>query len=328
MMYPAMMPAKSGRVGRIFGWSATGILLSLLLISIMVNVYLAVFVRSMTSDVREVTYQPGDSKQRIVILPIVGVIDEEMSHFVTQAVQSLRRKHPAAIVLRVNSGGGGVGASDRIWNQLQILKEELDIPIVASMGSAAASGGYYVLASADHIFAEPTTITGSIGVMAQGFTFNGSLDKLGITPETLIATRSDRKDLGNPWRSWTENDRVRIRQLLDTAYERFVKVVHTGRREHMTLEAVRQTANGDIFTLSDALANKLVDEEGYISDAINKAKTLAGMPPAQTPHVTLITRPASLTSLLSSSSSMIDRLNTQTIRNTLIELAVPRLEYR
>src|SRR5690606_2688533 len=109
----------------------------------------------------------------------------------------LRENKPKALILRIDSGGGTVGASDRIWNELARFRQETEIPIVASFGSIAASGGYYIAAGADHIIAEPTCITGSIGVMANVMTFDRLLDKVGVTPEVLVAQGSPEKDVAN-----------------------------------------------------------------------------------------------------------------------------------
>ncbi len=328
MPYPAA-PRGGGALTRI----ATSLIVTLLIGSVVLNVYLGVIVASMYGGVNEKSYLPGDSDGRIVILPIEGLIDSSTADFVHDALRHLREKKPAAIVLRVDSGGGYVAPSDQIWQELSTYKSETGVPIIASFGSTAASGGYYVAALADQIIAEPTTITGSIGVIAQGFTVHELLDKIGVTPEVIASTESTEKDLLNPMRAWDERDRAKIRVILDSAYERFVDVVHQGRGAtvSMTEEEARAVATGEVFTLREAMDRKLVDQEGYLADAITAAQKAGGIPASVKPNVTRIGPPRSFSVLnLMGAADVPDltALDPNRVRGWAHELSAPRLMYR
>lgn len=324
-------PAPPSRTGGIMTRVVTGLVASLLLISIVLNFYLGIFFMSSMRGPQEAVYAKGDMDSRIVILPVSGAIDETTSVEIRRSLVALRDNPPKAIVLRVDSPGGGVSASDRIWYELKKFKAEFDIPIVASFGSLAASGGYYISADADYIFVEPTTITGSIGVIAQAFTVQNLLDKIGVTPEVIAATEATKKDTLSPFRAWTEKDRDELRMILDQAYTRFVDIVANGRSKVLSREEVLKLATGEVFTAQQALANKLADEEGYLDAAIDKAKELAGIAATDTPAVMVISpqKSFSLMSLLGQShaGSASELLDSNRLRKVAGELSTPRLEY-
>lgn len=335
-VYPPPAPAAAPRrrgAGGIIGWVMSSLLGTVLVFSLFLNAYFFVFFVSMRMGPTEEVYIEGDGGQRIVVLPIEGLIDDGTAAFVHDALQALRDNPPKAIILRVDSGGGYVTPSDQIWKRIDDFKRKTGIPIVASFGSTAASGGYYVAASADAIVAEPTCITGSIGVIAQAFTFNGLLDKVGVTPEVITSTDSTRKDLLNPMRPWTEQDRQKLRSVLDSAYERFVQVVHQGRQQvvpGLTLEEVRQVATGEFFTVADAIRLKLVDQEGYLIDAVEAAKARAGLAPGTQPQVSWMHRPRpfGLGGLLGSSSdASFSDITGKELRSWMLELGTPTMLY-
>jgi protease-4 len=174
-----------------------------------------------------------------------------------------------AVILRVDSPGGSVFASDEIYLQLK----EMDKPVVAAMGSLAASGGYYVSAPADEIWASPHTLTCSIGVISQFINLEGFAEEYGVTAVTVKSGQF--KDTGNPFREFTEADRVLWQALIDEAYSAFVKVVAEGRQ--MTEEQVRTIADGRICSGLQAQQMNLVDSLGYLPDAIDRAAELGGI---------------------------------------------------
>lgn len=328
MMYPPPQPpARNSILSRIM----VSVITSVLLLSIGMNIYLGIIFAASLSGPSETTYEVGNSTKRIVILNVKGTIDDSAAAFVHEAVKALRDNPPSAVVLRVDSGGGGVSASDRIWHDLTTFHKNSKVPVVASYGSAAASGGYYISAFADYIIAEPTCMTGSIGVMAPIFTVQGLVEKIGVTPETIVATQSPRKDVANDiMRAWTEDDRKVVKGLLDHAYERFVTIVAEGRSKHLKPEEVRILADGSIYTASQAVDNKLVDGVGYLDDAIAKATELAALPKGTKPTVTLMQprKPFRLASLLDmSTGSIASGIDADQIRTWLNDLATPRLEY-
>jgi protease-4 len=207
---------------------------------------------------------------KIAIVTIDGLIlGDTVEHAIHQIHQAREDKQVKAVVLRVDSPGGTVSGSDRIWREVEILKQKK--PVVASMGGLAASGGYYVAAPADAIFAEPTTMTGSIGVIAEFPQASELMSKIGVGFET-IAT-GEWKDSGSPFRPMTEREKSRWHEVLDYAYQRFVRVVAQGRQ--LPLKEVLALANGKVYTAQEALDLKLVNAIGYQDDAIAEAKARA-----------------------------------------------------
>lgn len=174
-----------------------------------------------------------------------------------------------AIVLAVNSPGGGANASDLIYHALK----GVDKPIVVTMGDVAASGGYYISMASDWIVANPDTLTGSIGVISEFPNAAGLLEKAGV--EFVVVTSGPRKDFGSPYREMTEEERVYWQTTVDEIYQSFVEIVAEGRR--MPVEDVQPLADGGVFTGKQALEVKLVDQVGYEEDAIAKAAALGGI---------------------------------------------------
>ncbi|MEE9212038.1 MAG: signal peptide peptidase SppA [Phycisphaeraceae bacterium] len=326
--YPPPAPPKPR--GGILTRVITGLLTTLLIFSIVLNFYLGGIVFRMTTGPTESVYLEGDHDQRIVILPVRGAIGKEQAAFVRDALMVLKKKPPVAVILRVDSPGGGIAASDRIAHLLEMFRADTGKPIVASFGSIAASGGYYIAAGSDYIIAEPTTITGSIGVIAQGFTIGELLNKIGVKPETVTSTEAVKKDVLDWTRDWTDEDRELLRRFLDSGQERFVQVVLKGRPQ-MSEQDVKQVATGEPFTAQQALQHKLIDGEGYIEDAIEQAKKLAGLAASDRPEVTVISPPRSLLdTIMGTSSSPLDgpTISGEQVRRVLTELATPKLEYR
>ena len=317
---------KSRLLSRLLGT----LISSVLIISLSVNVYAWVWFKASTGGPNEVMYQDGNPDERIVIVPIKGIIGDDTTGFVRSALATLKARPPKAVILRIDSGGGAVGASDRTYYALLKFKEELNIPIVASFGSYAASGGYYVAVPADHIFAEPTTITGSIGVMGGTFTGERLLRMIGVKAEILTATNSPEKDIANTnWRDWTERDRQTVLRLLDRAHDRFVEVVTLGRKLKLTAEQVKELANGAVFTAEEAIANGLVDESGYLDKAIDKAAQLAGIDPAIKPLVNVIVPRSSPLDMLTGGRIQSDTPPVAVqLRQLIEEMQAIRLEYR
>jgi protease-4 len=285
----AYQPAPAKRGGGL-ARTLAGIMGLLLISSLAVNVWLSQIVNTFFAGPHEVTYAEGTSDQRIVILPVEGMIDGRTAEFLRESLDQLRGANaPAGIVLRVDSGGGGVGPSDRIWHHLRRFREQTDVPIVASFGSVAASGGYYIAADSDHIIAERSCTTGSIGVMGMAFTVEELMDKIGITPEILEAPGSPEKGVANNiFRPWNEEDRQVVRQRLSDAHQQFVQVVRDGRiprSEELTEQRVSELASGQTFSAEEALKAHLVDEVGYLRQAIEKAAELGGIPSEDEPRV-------------------------------------------
>lgn len=177
-----------------------------------------------------------------------------------------------AVVLRINSPGGAAAASREIRDQVVKLGKS-GKKVVASMGDVAASGGYMVACAADKILANPSTTTGSIGVIMQFQNTEELYDKLGI--RTITIKSGPHKDMGSPGRPLTEEEREILQSMIDDMYDQFVSVVAEGR--NMTKEEVRQVADGRVFTGRQALELGLVDQLGDFYDAVEVAKEMAGI---------------------------------------------------
>jgi protease-4 len=175
----------------------------------------------------------------------------------------------AAIVLRIDSPGGSALASDMIWRQTKIVGK----PIVASMSDVAASGGYYIAMGCDKIYAEPGTLTGSIGVVGGKMALRGMYNKIGVT--TSVISRGKNAALFSATDKWNPSERAAIERLMRDVYKQFTSKVAEGR--HMPLERVLELAGGRVYTGRDAKQNGLVDELGTLKDAIGQAKSLAGI---------------------------------------------------
>ncbi len=325
---PPPVPVRS-KTGGLLSRVLTGVITSVLFLSIGLNFYLGAWFASSMAGPSESTYTAGDWDRRIVILPINGMIDADTAKFVHQALKNLCEDPPRAVVLRVNSGGGSVAASDRIWHDVVTFKDQTRVPVVASFGSVAASGGYYIAAPADYIIAEPSTITGSIGVIAQAFTVQELLGKIGVKPELIVSTQSTKKDMLNPVREWTPQDRQMLRSILDHAYDQFVGVVEQGRRG-LDKQQVQQLATGEVYTAQQAQANQLIDAQGYLDAAIVKARELAGIGQDEEPMVTIMSPPRGLSLFGAIRSPVTDpgSIGTPLIRRWLTDLSTPQIEYR
>lgn len=193
-----------------------------------------------------------------------------------------------AIVFRVNSPGGSATASDQIWRAVQEVREAFDKPVVVSMADYAASGGYYVSAGADWIVANPSTITGSIGIFGGKFGISGALDEIGINAEAIEVGGSFTGAFTTT-EPFTEGQREAITQWLQRGYDRFVSLVADGRG--LAVEEVDARARGRVWSGQHALEQGLVDELGGIMTAIAKARSLANIP--ESSEVRYLTYPQS-----------------------------------
>ena len=286
-------------------------------------------ISNVPTAILEEVYRDGD-RNRVAVIPVVGIIESSQAAFVRSAVDhALKQSNIRAIVLRVDSPGGGVTSSDQIWYEIERLKKA-GLPVIASYGGIAASGGYYVSCSADEIVAEPTCITGSIGVIAQIFTLEGLMDKVGIEPVTLVATDSPEKNTANDlFRSWNDKDRQKILTMLDAAYDTFNQRVKDGRKTVITDAAtIDALADGSIFTAQAAVDNGLVDRIGYLDDAITRAETAAGLRVGSS-TVVFLRQPPSFSDMLMAHEQpqKANMLNADTIRSFVNDLASPRVMY-
>ena len=215
--------------------------------------------------------EDGDSTEKIVKLTVDGTIasggssglfaSEGYNHenFMEQLKAIQEDKSVKGIFLEVNSPGGGVYESAEIAKTLKDIRADRNIPMYVSMKNTAASGGYYISAQADKIFATDETVTGSIGVIMSGLNYSGLLEKLGVKDTTVKSGAL--KDMGSSTRPTTKEDQEVLQAYIDSAYNRFVKVVSEGR--HKTEAEVKQIADGRIYDGAQAKGIGVVDEIAF-----------------------------------------------------------------
>jgi len=207
---------------------------------------------------------------KLGILEVAGSIVDSRQ-MIEQIKEFRERSNIKAVVIRIDSPGGGVGPSQEIYSELKRLAEEK--PLVVSMGSVAASGGYYLAVAGERIFANPGTITGSIGVIMSFPNYQELMGKVGIQTEVVKSGRF--KDVGSATRSFSEADRTLLQGMIDDVHQQFVEAVSAGR--HMPIDRLQPFVDGRIFTGRQAKDIGLIDELGTLNDAIKYAATVAGM---------------------------------------------------
>lgn len=210
------------------------------------------------------------SGKKIGLVELEGIIISSR-----KVVRNIRRMGDSesirAIVLRIDTPGGGVAASQEIYDAVKSVRELK--PVVVSMGSVAASGGYYVACGADTIIANPGTTTGSIGVIMEIPNIEGLLDKLGIRFNVIKSGKF--KDIGSPYRPMTSAEKEHLQTYIDDAFDQFVKVVSESR--NLSEDTVLSFADGRVFTGRQALELGLVDQLGNYEDAIQLAAKMSGI---------------------------------------------------
>lgn len=215
-------------------------------------------------------------KNELSISSGVGLV--EVKGLIIDPLETVKQLHDfgkddkvKAVVLRIDSPGGVVGPSQEIWSAVKRLKEKK--PVVVSMGSVAASGGYYIAAPATLIYANPGTITGSIGVLMKFSNLEGLMGKVGMKSFTLKTGKF--KDVGSPSRTMSDDEKAMLQSVIENTHSQFVKAVAEGRR--LSEEKVREIADGRIFSGEQAVANKLIDRLGTMQDAVAEAGRLGGI---------------------------------------------------
>ena len=229
-----------------------------------------------------VSHNPA-ARDKVVILPIEGVILETEEGFVSRAIDhALKDENVKAVVLRVNSPGGSVSGSDYLYHHLRRFAEndKRKVPLVVSMGGIAASGGYYVAmavgSTPDAIFAEPTTFTGSIGVLIPHYNLVELMQKVGVEDDSIAS--NPLKMMGSLSKPMTEKERQIFQSLVDDSFDRFKQIVRSGRSKfEKDPAALDRLATGQIYAAEQAKKNGLVDQIGFLEDAVDRAIALAGL---------------------------------------------------
>ncbi len=208
--------------------------------------------------------------EKVGIIELIGVISD--SKEIINNLKTFREDESIkAIIIRIDSPGGGVGPSQEIFRE---VRKTIKVKkVVASMGSVAASGGYYVAAGTDGIIANPGTITGSIGVIMGYTNFRKLLQKIGLVP--VVIKSGEFKDMGSPAREMTEGERQILQHFTDKIHNQFVRDVAEGR--NMALSRMKELADGRIYTGEDAKDLGLIDRLGNLEDAVEWAGRLGGI---------------------------------------------------
>ena len=282
-------------------WAALGIAAALFFFSLITSVATSIFFSaeeggffSGFSEVFEATgetfteeiMEDGDEFNKIAVLSVEGTIQDlgdsssllgtsgyNHRSFLEQLDYAAWSEEVAGIVVRVNSPGGGVVESAEIYNKIKEIQEEANKPVYISMGGTAASGGYYISAPAEKIYATPETLTGSLGVIMQSINYSELAENIGI--ETVTIKSGPYKDIMSGDREMTAEERKILQDMIDNSYSQFVKIIAEGRG--MSEAEVRKIADGRVYDGKQAKELGLVDEYGYLDDVTTAMKEDLGI---------------------------------------------------
>ncbi len=269
-----------------------------LLLGLFLNACITVNVRSVPQPFQE-TRLSGTGKDKLLLIDIAGfvsgqprgnaVLGNTQPSLVAEIAEIVRRAEADSrikgVILRINSPGGTVTASDTIYHELLGFKERARVPVVAHILDLGTSGAYYIAQAADRIVAQPTTVTGSIGVIMVRPSFAGLLGKIGV--ETAEITSGPHKAMGSPFNPLGDDERALFQTVIDDLYRRFVDAVTAG-RPSLSRDRILELADGRIYTAEQAKASGLVDDIAYLDDAVAAVREAAGLSSAS---VVTYTRP-------------------------------------
>jgi protease-4 len=260
---PPPPPPRKSRAGMFFFGAMSGCLL------VFLGFFFIALLVAAGTDGSELNL----ATEKVAIVPIEGEIVDARETL--DLLHRYAKNHSVkAVVVRINSPGGAIAPSQEIYSAIRRIRAE-GKPVIASMDSVAASGGYYIAAACDPIVANSGTITGSIGVILQWFDMKELVRWAKLKPETI--TSGALKDAGSPYRELTDAERQYFQGIVTQLHQQFVRDVAEGRKSKMKAEEVARIADGRIFTGDQALALKLVDQVGTIDDAVRKAGQLGGI---------------------------------------------------
>ncbi|GIX01088.1 MAG: hypothetical protein KatS3mg112_0025 [Thermogutta sp.] len=319
-------------------WSVGAIILIiLLLVGLVFSAFLNMMLLGMVGlrvfempKVREEYFSHSrTARDKVVIMSLEGLILDGRGFMKDQIDQVIEDESVKAVVLRINSPGGTVSGADFIYHHLQKMKEKRKIPLVVSMGAIAASGGYYVaMAVGDtprSIYAEPTTWTGSIGVVIPHYNASELAEKIGIQEDSVASHRL--KTMGSILRPMTEEERKIFQGLVDESFERFKEIVKSGRPVFRKQPALLdKLATGQVFTAQQAKADGLIDEIGFLEDAVDRAIELAGLDPENV-RVVQYKKEPTMADILFGESVHFPIRPAGADWSWLLELSVPRAYY-
>lgn len=238
-------------------------------------------------EIKEVVLVKSKAKDKILIVDVSGILGttlrygllEREGDILSQVYLRLQLAaedpYVRGIILRMDTPGGEVTASDILYNEIVKFRDRTAKPVVTLMMGLATSGGYYVASGSDYIIAHPSTITGSIGVISIFPNIEELFSKLGV--EVNVIKSGKMKDSGSSFREMTEEEKALFQSIVDELYQKFLDVVLHGREETFSMNELKTIADGRIYTAQQALKLKLIDEIGYFDAALEKVKALAGI---------------------------------------------------
>jgi protease IV len=239
----------------------------------------------------EVTLIQSPAKDKVLVIDIEGVISSVINtslfsrekNAVSRVYERLERAaqdpQVKAVILRLDTPGGEVTASDMIYHEVLKFKDRTKKPVIGLMMGVAASGGFYIASACDYIMAHPTTLTGSIGVISIFPNFGDLMAKVGV--KVNVIKSGEAKDSGGPFRDMTAEEKKLFQAIIDEYYQDFLSAVAGNRKDRIAADELRRIADGRVYTAPQALTLKLIDEIGYFDDAYKKALAMAGLKSAR-----------------------------------------------
>ena len=244
-----------------------------------------------TKQIVEVEMVKSHAKEKILLLDISGLIGTSMSQGIFDREGDVlsqvyfRLKKAAednmvkGVILRLDTPGGEVTASDIIYHEILNFKQRTGIPVLALMMGLTASGGYYIASACDYLIAHPSTLTGSIGVISLFPNLEGLFEKVGI--QVQVIKSGELKDSGSVFRQMKPGERDVFQKIIEEYHQNFQDVVYENRKNHLSLEDLKKIADGRVLTASQALEAKLIDEIGYFDTALKTILDFASLPEAK-----------------------------------------------
>ncbi len=243
---------------------------------------------SVTEEVQPLTERviAGSGREKILLLDLSGFISGQsggsllsgkkpglLARVREELDRARQDRRVKAVVLRINSPGGGVTASDTLYHELKKFKRDTGAKVIAHIMDIGTSGAYYAALAADRITAQPTSVTGSIGVIMFRLDATGLMQKIGL--QSIEISSGEHKGMGSPFRPVAPEERVIFQNMIDTLNGRFVGLVAEDRK--LPLDEVKKLADGRIYTSQEALTAGLIDGVGYLDDALDQARKLANL---------------------------------------------------
>jgi protease IV len=235
----------------------------------------------------------GEGRPKLLLLDIAGFISEkepdgvlpakQKPSIVSRVKESLRKAEKdediAGVIVRINSPGGTVTASDIIYHEIQGFENRKKVPVYACITGIGTSGAYYIATASDRITAHPTAVTGSIGVLLLNFNLGGLLGKIGVTEQSIKS--GAKKDLMSPFRASTEEERRIMQHIIDSFARRFLDVIMARKNNQLERQELEKLADGRVYTAEQAVAAKLIDRTEYLDETITGMKKALGIKEAR-----------------------------------------------